>query len=268
MINIYRLETRDIREGLPFVRKKAWVVEIFSVKFVVLWFSGKYFRLYDNYIKGLNSLYGLGKYRLLFRIDWRRLIIVNYIPGGKSEEYSKVFDQISNYLALINENGHKRKALPGLRYITLLIPVLENLTRDYSIIAEIKIIKKIITSQKRVVVGYGIDDPTYSNFIICNDECDLVDLDNFSESINYYYMLGYLSMDMWLEVTRSFNPPIDFPSSEDNLMYCLGRISRLSNLIINNVNNPAGNYGFDLDKSIALFKSECKVLRSSFKNRS
>jgi len=263
MFEIRRLPTRDIRENLMNSRKKAWSFKLGRYEGVILSFSRDYIQLYLNYLQGLKKINLSGNHKKYMHNKLFRFIITSYIPSNSSSDLHTSYSIISNFLTKLNR-ANQKKLTPSFRYVHMAIDLVENEATSFKNKQILQTLHKIVKLQKDFRVGPGIEDPVLSNFILNDSGCHLIDLDNYSGKVSLNYQLGYLAKDIELDFDKSFH--VNLPNNNENkIMFFIGSISRLINLVLNVKNNKNRDYGYSDKETVKLLLRECELLDSLLK---
>jgi len=266
MIKVRKLPTRDIREKLTIVRKRLWEVNMCSVlKIVILKVSKDYKAIYHKHIVGSkftkksklctpNHFIDLPFLRLSI-IAWRGTEATTEFKEKKSKDKFDLINNLLTYLYRLNNQGKRiaKMDLNSYRYLNLFIKQLDNSNKAKEIKRKIE---KLTGNLSSTTTGPGLEDPVLSNFTIYKNKSCLVDLDNFSETVNFFYEVGFLLADLKIDhqmieielknlwyLYQTGNKIISQKSDETQLT--LGYISRYAILFLNIKNNPKNNYGYD-----------------------
>jgi len=269
IINIKRLFTRDLRENLPIIRKRLWEVNIPPfLRVVILKASKNYEAIYYKHIAGSRFA---GKSRLcaanhLIDLPFLRLSIIAWRGVEATKEFNKAknknkLDLINNlitYLYRLNSQNQTTisENLENYRYLNLFTNELGESNKEKTVKRKIKY---LFSKLSPTIVGPGLEDPVLSNFTIHKNKLCLVDLDNFSEAINFFYEIGFLLAD--LEIDHKFKQTKlkklwelyqkkkgVTPKKDDRSRLLLGYISRYAILYLNTRKNPRFDYGYDSNK--------------------
>lgn len=264
MKRLIQLPTRDIREKLSYPRKQAWHIKIGPFSLVMIYFAKNYKQLYENYLQGIGVVNINGKFKKYINNRLFRIILLSYIsPNNPLNNTQTNFNIISRFLTQLNKKGQK-KLISRFRYIQMTIISLEIEQLDQRTNKILKTMIKINSYPQKVIVGPGVEDPVLSNFIVNNNDAYLVDLDNYTNQVNLYYELGYLTKDIQIELHKNFKGII--PNNlDDKVMFNIGKVSRLINLFLNIKNNPNRYYGYNYEEAKLLLFNQCKVLDALLK---
>ena len=269
IINIKRLPTRDIREKLPITRKRLWEVNISSfLRVVILKVSKNYEAIYYKHIAGsqfarksglcaANHFIDLPFLRLSI-IAWRGVEATKEFNKAKNKNKLDLINNLITYLYRLNSQNQTTisENLENYRYLNLFINELGELNKEKTVKRKIKY---LFNKPFLVVVGPGLEDPVLSNFTIHKNKLCLVDLDNFSEKVNFFYEVGFLLADLEIDhemkkfelkdLWKSYQTERGIAlKGNDKPMLRLGYISRYAILFLNIRKNPKFNYGYDDDK--------------------
>lgn len=269
MISIRRLPTRDLRENLTSIRKKLWLIRVFSQKYVLLWVNKGYSKIYEKYLtaSGIANKVGLCAPRHLIRIPSLRTSILTWEGENVAEDFQnlgskeekKVIFKILDWLKKFNSfnNSVKNEDLE-FRYIKLLLKKYKELNLNKNLIFKIKELTNKINKGKKVISGPGIEDSALSNFTYLNGNVCLVDLDNFSDSVNFCYELGFLMADLEInhhfsseETSRLQRRYIKLRELEEDFsanIFSFGKISRYGIAALNLSRNTNHFYSTTLEK--------------------
>jgi len=273
IIRIKRLPTRDIRENLDEVRKKLWEVSIFSIlKLVVLRVSKNYEAIYYKHITGSQSCkkshlcvsnhYLDLPFLKLSIIAWRGREITETFKRLKTKDKLNLVQEILDYLYCLNSQNQKtiNVNLQNYRYLTLFIDELDKLNRKKSALVQRKL-NLLFGRHPHTIVGFGLEDPVLSNFNLFRDKLCLVDLDNFSKTINLFYEFGFLLADLEIdykceqadlkkcwELYRR-NKKIILKKS-NKIHFLLGYVSRYAILFLNIRKNPKFDYRHNINRTL------------------
>jgi hypothetical protein len=268
-ISIKRLSTRDLRENLPIIRKRLWEVNIPPfLRVVILKVSKNYELIYFKHIAGsrliresrlcaADHFIDLPSLRLSI-IAWRGVEATKEFKKAKNKNKLDLINNIIAYLYRLNSKSQTTisENLENYRYINLFINELGELNKEKAVKRKIKY---LFSKLSPTIVGPGLEDPVLSNFTIYKNELCLVDLDNFSEAINFFYEIGFLLAD--LEIDHKFEQTKlkklwklcqkkmgVTPKNDDRSRLLFGYISRYVILYLNTRKNPRFDYGYDSNK--------------------
>lgn len=260
MLKVKQLPTRDIRENLNVSRKKIFEVSILSQRYILLWVSKRYSKIYTNYVKAFKLVQHDNIYvpRSLVNIIPLRVSIVTWCGNNVAENFlnltkkdqKRTIFKLLDLLRNFNQLKIKKESL-DLRYINLL------LRKDE--LAKYNILRSKLTNFFKTLqptsIGPGIEDPVLSNFTKQKEKVCLVDLDNFSETVNFYYEAGYLLADLEIDynypnsrtdkIWRDYSKANNLEVQLDESLFRIGKVSRYANTALNLLNNNNGDYGFE-----------------------
>ncbi len=276
VFKIQRLPTRDIREKLKIVRKRLWLIEIFSEKYVLFWVSRKYAEIYKRHFVASVKASSMGLYapKHLVKIPSLRLSILSWqgknvlmdFSNMSNEQKTQIIYNILDWLKNFNSFSSRKASIHKFRYIELFLEKNKELSLSGYLISELKRVIDRVNENKNFVVGLGIEDVVLSNFTQLNDKVCLVDLDNFSESINFYYEIGFLMAD--LEIDHEFSLEQTQKLYTDYLksrqlqqkfsikIFTLGRISRYTITALNVQTNKNYSYKMSLNEALQRITQE------------
>lgn len=239
---IRSLESRDITQALKQYRKSVFLAEKNKIKVVVIKInSEKYRPIFDKYLKAL-SQQNTFLPELLQTNSSEMTLVVSY--EGKNILKSKTsYAEAVRNLKTINLNNHKSVALQIPRYVVqynqqcILYEQLIDLREMYQELASTLRLANIY-----IEVGDGIEDPSLTNFCRGTKTVCLVDLDNYSNFVNFEYELGFMFTDLFVRREIDFDTEklltyikkyYDGTLSDINtLLIYIGSISMLTTLVL------------------------------------
>lgn len=259
---IRNLESRDIAQGLKHYRKSVFLAEKNNRKVVVIKInSEKYRPIFDRYLKVL-SQQSTFLPELLQANSSEMTLIVSYEGKNILNSETSYSEAVVN-LKKINQNNHKTVALQIPRYVNqcsrqcLLDEQLIDLRGVYQ-----ELVSTLSLANLDIEVGDGIEDPSLTNFCKGIKNVCLVDLDNYSNTVNFEYELGFMFTDLFVRKEMDFDTEkliayiqkfhIGSLSDKNKLLVYIGSISMLTTLVLDFVDKKSN--------SVSKFKKYNKTL--------
>ncbi len=200
--NKKRLTDRGFRRGIPAYRKN--VFRIFSnnnTYILIKILNKKYKPIWNKNIKGVNICQDLkiNAQRLIQKKETSLELLVSDVGENIAEFKEKKIPHLISLgiIELKKLNQHKQYKLNFHlpRYLKKLLTIKKDgYLREFDCV--FKISSELSDIKIENLYGYGLEDPSITNFCYKDKKVSLIDFDNFRENINFEYELGFMTADL------------------------------------------------------------------------
>lgn len=252
-----RLKDRGVRNNIENYRKEVYLLKSKNTELVLIQLVDKKFTpLFQKNLEAYklltrNSFFprllNFSSKNMQILVTWEGNNLLDILKNGKINRsfLNKYCNQAVEYIKTINKisSDYNNFTLP--HYISRLIAVRDTLEKRHRILKEsidfLINLNGIIT--KKVICGFGVSDPSVSNFVIDKYEnVLLVDFDNFSVLQDYLYSVGWFVSDLQLVCSQKFGKHLERKLLEpltyfEKFRFELGKLSRLAPPFLDEANH-------------------------------
>jgi hypothetical protein len=207
-LEIQRLPDREYKRGSNHYRKSVFLLLNNGIpQFVIHKFHPRFKQIFDNYRRAREILPSAFT-GMIQVIDEDNLMVLMSYQGKPCNPFHKLsLSKIVHILKEINEISVCRNIFHPPRYL-LSVLFLNSQEKHFELDPLSRLVNVISTNKIYQKLGCGVEDPAISNFTFWNDSPHIVDMDNFTTSINLSYEIGFFVADLEIEMFGK-------PKSED-----------------------------------------------------
>lgn len=277
-----RLQDRGIFKNISNYRKRVFRVyyDIQKSTILIKFIGSKYKELFEKNVNGLICANNIGvNCPTILNINRKTLTIMVSDVGDNildldTNKLSYFLNLAIKELYKFNKGGEITRELMIPRYLEAASLIeIDDITKKFPKFFEA--LKSLNNKKMYSGYGFGIEDPSPSNFCYSNGSVYLIDYDHFSENVNIFYEIGFLLADLLVRLDRHFLSVKelgayvnDFIGSEyeaipdkiNKIQFFLGIVSNFATLLID-AKDDFEKYGekvLDWENEITLISIELK----------